>query len=85
MTPRLYQLSVALYRVIRLRLKDPRICRCMLASLMIAVATAGPMARVQSSVVGTRSMVYRRMTLGIIKQLNFRLGSLGRAGCEEKR
>jgi hypothetical protein len=83
--PRLYQISVALYRVVRLRFKDPRVSRCMLASLLIAVVTAGPMARVQSSVLQTQSVVCHRMTLGIIKQLNSRLGMLSRAGVEGKR
>lgn len=41
---RLYEIAVAFYRVLWLRMRDPRMSMCMLFSLLLVFATAGPLA-----------------------------------------
>lgn len=40
-------MAAAAYRLFKRRMRDPRLSRCMLVSLVLVVVTAGPIARVR--------------------------------------
>lgn len=62
----------AIRRVVRLRFKDPRILRCMFLSVMLAVATAGPMGKMQQSASLLDRPSYQRILSSFVKQMNAR-------------
>ena len=53
---RLYEITCALCHYLRLHFSNPKLSKCMLVSMLLVIATLGPIARAQQSLAKSHSM-----------------------------